>query len=252
MTKIDRLSALVSRFKIDVFPAIQEEANLFVLVDEGASEPSNIVLIPGKVQPFSPGPGQRVGFSARVDWGGSDNPLFSALPQRIDQRIENDRDFRALVSLICTEFQANRCGSASVLSRMGEVLIVKLLRSLMEEGKIRAGLLGGLSDPRLGRALVAIHETPGRIWTTADLADVAGLSVSRFTQLFREIVGTTPSSYLRRWRMTLARQDIARGDRVDTVAWRYGYGSPEALNHAFRRETGLSPVKWRHKLRDAS
>jgi AraC-like DNA-binding protein len=35
-------------------------------------------------------------------------------------------------------------------------------------------------------------------------------------------VGQTPFSYLRQWRLTLARQDLAAGARVKTVAARYG------------------------------
>ena len=37
-------------------------------------------------------------------------------------------------------------------------------------GRAEPGLLAGLADPRLCRALVAIHEAPGRAWSAADLA----------------------------------------------------------------------------------
>ena len=53
--------------------------------------------------------------------------------------------------------------------------------------------------------------------------------------------------HLRRWRMTLARQDIQRGDRVQTVARRYGYGSPEALSRAFSRQFDINPLALRRE-----
>ena len=45
--------------------------------------------------------------------------------------------------------------------------------------------------------------------------------------------------------MTLARQDIERGDRIQTVARRYGYASSEALSRSFRRQFGENPMRLR-------
>jgi AraC-like DNA-binding protein len=59
-------------------------------------------------------------------------------------------------------------------------------------------------------------------------------------------------AYLRRWRMTLARQDLDRGHRVQAVARRYGYGSSEALARAFQRQFGLNPVAARQAAHEAS
>jgi AraC-like DNA-binding protein len=55
----------------------------------------------------------------------------------------------------------------------------------------------------------------------------------------------TPMGYLRRWRLTLARQDLLRGDRVEAVARRYAYESPEGFTRAFRKAYGVAPVSLR-------
>jgi AraC-like DNA-binding protein len=77
---------------------------------------------------------------------------------------------------------------------------------------------------------------------------MAGLSNSRFSQLFNQQVGQTAQSYLRHWRMILASQDIERGDRIQTIASRYGYGSSEALGRAFQRQFGTNPIAHRKSL----
>jgi AraC-like DNA-binding protein len=51
--------------------------------------------------------------------------------------------------------------------------------------------------------------------------------------------------YLRRWRLILAHQDIIRGDRVDAVARRYSYSSPESFTRAFRKVHGVAPTALR-------
>jgi len=187
-------------------------------------------------------------FSARASLGGDANPLSAALPAQVELCLADDPDTTSLVQLLKVEARARRCGSGTVLDRLGEVLLVRLLRDLLEKGAAEPGLLGGLADPRLSRAIVAMHEHPGRSWRIEDLAEAAGLSVSRFAELFAATVGQTPVAYLRGWRMVLARQDIERGDRIQSVARRYGYGSGEALTRSFRRRFGENPVRLRRTL----
>ena len=119
------------------------------------------------------------------------------------------------------------------------------LRYDLSAGSTEPGLLSGLSDARLSRAIVAIHGNPGRNWRNDDLAEVAGLSLSRFAETFASVVGETPAAYLRRWRLLVARQDLQNGDRVDAVARRYGYQSAEGFARAFRQHYGQNPLAMR-------
>jgi AraC-like DNA-binding protein len=246
VAEFDRLSTLMMHFVLHVWPAAPDASTLFVLQGRGANHPTRVVLLRNTTN-FKPPQSDRIVFSAQVDWGGRDNPLIVALPDRVDFDTASDAEMQAVADLLCAEFNADRCGVASVLNRLGEILIVKLLRALIESGAVGTGLLGGLADKRLSRAIVALHDAPGKNWTNSQMADVAGLSVSRFTELFRNAVGVTPAAYLRQWRMVLAKRDIERGDRIDAVARRYGYGSSEALNHMVRRLSGQTPMALRKK-----
>ena len=145
------------------------------------------------------------------------------------------------IVMLVSPLQPENAPSPMLVTPSWIVMLVRLLRAQLEHGVTTPGLLAGLSDTRLSRAIVAIHDRPGRLWINEDLAGIARLSVSRFVEVFRDKVGETPMSYLRRWRMILARQDVARGDRIQTVADRYGYASGEALSRAFRRQHDASP-----------
>lgn len=241
MTKIDRLSALMSRFELSVVPCPEREANFLIAGQEGV--PEVLILTPEGLAPVVPG--QTVLLSARVRWGGSENPLLAALPSTIQHTLNDDIEMRALVTVLLTEQSAVRCGADTVLNRLCEVLMVRLMRAQIEAGAMRTGLLGGLADPRLSRAIVAIHDKPGHAWRVESLAEEAGLSVSRFAELFKDAVGETPLAYLRKWRLILAKQDIERGDRVQRIANRYGYGSTEALSRAISTAYGESPLQIR-------
>jgi len=245
--RCDRLSALIDRFQISVTPMSGPCANLLILEDLLTAAPRRVLLSPhGPVNPRSV-EDETVTLSAMVAWGGAANPLFASLPAEIDIDLTSDAETTTLISLFRAEAWAQRCGVETVLDRLGEILIIRLLRVQISRGTTEPGLLAGLAEPRIARAIVAIHEGPGRSWRSEDLAEIAGLSLSRFAELFAASVGETPMAYLRRWRMVLARQDLARGERVQTVARRYGYGSGEALSRAFRRSFGTSPIALRRK-----
>jgi AraC-like DNA-binding protein len=241
----DRLSALISRFEMTVTPATGNDGNLAILGCPSTGEPRMAVFSPrGEASCCN---GDPVLVSAHASWGGDANPLLTALPAKICLDATGDDEMALLLRLFKAEVEARRCGSQSILNRLGEVLVIKILRVEIGRGATAPGLVAGLADPRLAHAIVAMHEDPGRAWRNDDLAAEAGLSLSRFAETFQQIVGETPQSYLRRWRMTLARQDIMHGERVQTVARRYGYGSPEALSRAFSRQFDINPLALRRR-----
>lgn len=239
MERYDRLTTLIDRFTLAVAPAAPRDANLIVFAaPDGVPERVRFCT---RDLGFGPSVA-RVLFCARVDWGGPHNPLLTALPETVEIDLGADPDGIVLVRMMQTEIARRRCGVESVLSRLGEVLIVRMMRAQIEAGATQPGLLAGLSDPRLSRAIVAMHDRPGQAWRNQDLAEIAGMSLSRFAETFLAEVGEPPAAYLRRWRLTLARQDIAKGHRVDVVARRYGFSSPEGFTRAFKKHHGTAPI----------
>lgn len=238
MNQFDRLSALMQHFQMSVSTA-SAGGNL-VIFGEHAEQPLGIEFRPRSAAGTVPAE-QRL-FEANATWGGDANPLLTALPDRLVVDTREDPSIGPLLQALVGEAVAERCGSTSAVNRLGEVLIINLLRRQIERGATTPGLLAGLSDARLSRALVAMHDRPERDWRNSELAQQAGMSLSRFADLFVNKVGETPQSYLRRWRMILARQDILAGERIQSVARRLGYGSAEALSRAFNRHFGVSPM----------
>ncbi len=245
--RFDRLSALIQRFTLRVTLCEPGKGNMRVLGTAAEGMPTRVVFSPtgrAVVQPV----GEKVLIEADVGWGGGDNPLLAALPSTLALPVDN-AETAQLLDVFLAEAQAGRCGKDSTLSRLAEVLVIRVLRAQIERGTTEPGLIAGLANPKISRAIVAMHDDPGRAWRNEDLADVAGMSLSRFCDVFRSLVDRTPQSYLRHWRMTLARQDLDRGGRVQAVARRYGYTSPEALTRAFQRQYGISPSDLKREAR---
>lgn len=240
----DRLSALLRHFQLQAEVAdapLAADANLLLLGGangDGARVRRVVFQVAGRfASGAAAGP---VLASARVDLGAA-NPIARALPAVLELDVAQMPELEPLVSLLLTEATQPRCGRHGALNRLCEVLVILLLRRAIEIGATGPGLLAGLAHPRLHRALVAMHDAPHRDWRSDDLAAEAGMSRSHFMATFRAVCATTPRAYLTAWRLILARQDLAAGARVKSVAARYGYASAEALSRAFTRQFGHPP-----------
>lgn len=176
--------------------------------------------------------------------GAAANPIVTALPASVYFPLAKLPDSLSILTLLFTEAAAQNCGRQAMLDRLFEVLMIQVLRQLMEDGRAQVGLLAGLAHPQLRRAIVAIHEAPEKDWTVEELASIAGMSRSVFSNQFREAVGEPPASYLQRWRIGLVQKWLKQGNSLKLIAEEAGYGSESALSRAFKSQCGQSPREW--------
>ncbi|MDQ0373365.1 helix-turn-helix domain-containing protein [Cellulomonas humilata] len=80
----------------------------------------------------------------------------------------------------------------------------------------------------------------------ADLAGMAGLSVSHYSALFRRSTGYGALEYQTRLRMGTARELLDTTDRpIASVAARVGFSDPLYFSRQFHRIHGMSPTEYR-------
>lgn len=105
---------------------------------------------------------------------------------------------------------------------------------------------GGALDERLQRVLDALHHDLAHPWREAELAEVAGLSTSRFAHLFRQELGVPPVRYLERLRLEQAKALLLTTSLpIKTIADEVGYPDPLHFSGCFRRVVGHSPREFR-------
>ena len=183
--------------------------------------------------------------------GGSVSPLAAALPPVLALPLEALTEARTTIEQLGEEADAARCGRRIALDRLCELLLVQVLRHVIDRSLASSGMLAGLADPRLSKALIALHDRPERDWHLEDLAERAGMSRARFAARFKQVVGIAPGEYLTRWRISLAQHLLQRGRPVKEVAGEVGYASPAALGRVFATRTGATPKAWAHTRNQA-
>jgi AraC-like DNA-binding protein len=172
----------------------------------------------------------------------SSQDLLFALPSLIHIRKDEAEDWLAnIMKFLLYEVGNEEPGAALMVSRIIDLVVVRALRAWVHHGRA-SSWLGGLADPRIARALKAIHEQPSCTVTIDDLAAIAGMSRSNFCDRFTALVGRSPLRYRNQWRLTLARDMLAKGHaRVGEVGMAIGYESEAAFSRAYKAFFGRPP-----------
>ncbi len=180
-----------------------------------------------------------------IDLGaGLGNPLLRGLPELILVPLASIPGIDATLTMLFDEAFASLPGRQAALNRLIEYVLVLLLRHAMRSNLVAGSLLAALADPRLSKAVVAMHDKPEQPWSVALLAREAGMSRARFAAHFREVTNVTPLDYLTDWRMSLAQRLLKRGMPLKLIAPRVGYASPVALARVFSQRVGVTPARW--------
>ncbi|MFC4499382.1 MULTISPECIES: AraC family transcriptional regulator [Streptomyces] len=177
------------------------------------------------------------------------HPLLAELPEvvHLPSRVGSHLELRAAIDLLAGELDETRPGSGVALPNLLDLLLVYMIRSWMSDNTGGAWP-SALGDPVTAAALRALHADPAAPWTNDRLAAEAGVSRPTLARRFTTLVGRPPMAYLTWWRVIRAATLLRdTPDTLAAIAGRVGYGSPYALSHAFEREFGTTPGRYRAK-----
>jgi len=180
------------------------------------------------------------------------NPLVLSLPEFIVLPLNLIPELAPTVQMLFAEAFADHPGRQTAVDRLAEYFLVLLLRAAMNERLIEGGVLSGLGDPRLAKAIAAMHDEPERSWSLEQLAHLVGMSRARFAAHFRNVVGVTPFDYLTDWRIGIAHTLLRKGEPLKLIAPAVGYTNATALTRIFTQRTGASPTEWLSRHRSSA
>ncbi|MFF2373712.1 AraC family transcriptional regulator [Streptomyces xiamenensis] len=155
-----------------------------------------------------------------------------------------------LIDHLATEVGVSAAGGPLVQNHLAQILLVHMLRAHAGRTDRPTGWLGALNEDGIGAALRAVHADLAHSWSLRELAEISHMSRSAFAQAFKSHVGIPPLEYLIQWRMSLARDALARDTlSISELARATGYLSESAFSTAFRRVVGSSPAQFRNRTR---
>ena len=182
---------------------------------------------------------------ATVEFGaGMLNPLIASFPEPFVVPLDALPGLAPALDLLFSEATSEFPGRQTALDRLFEYVLVLLIRSALNARLVDSGVLLGLADERLGKAIEAMHKHPETAWSLEQLAQRAGMSRARFAAHFRQVVGMTAFDYLTDWRLGVAQTMLRKGNSLKLIASAVGYRNATALTRVFTQRVGVSPSEW--------
>jgi signal transduction histidine kinase/DNA-binding LacI/PurR family transcriptional regulator/CheY-like chemotaxis protein len=141
-----------------------------------------------------------------------------------------------------------RCnhGVASILGK-GLFSAEETLRHI-ESALARQNTLSGATRQLVRRAMACIHSRYAEALTREDIARWVGISPDYLTDCFRQELGITPITYIRRYRIRQACELLRdTGQSITQVAMNVGFSDSAHFTRTFLREVGVTPKVYRRK-----
>jgi AraC-like DNA-binding protein len=196
--------------------------------------------------------------SVKVERSTLERELDAALDQRIVSPLllgasfgladGPGRSWAAIVRLLHEELRGpdGLAGQPRMAARWRDLAVTALALTVEHPyGDEPAGLQGPRRPRTVKRALDAMHAEPWRPFTATDLAAIAGVGVRVLQESFRQHVGMSPLTYLRRLRLDGVHAELSRADpwqvNVSEVAYRWGFTHLGRFAGAYRERYGVSP-----------
>lgn len=175
--------------------------------------------------------------------------ILDLLPPLIHFKVSENElaALEATIMLLAKETTEPTLGSNIMVDRLADIFFIQSLRAyVLAEAQREVGWVGAVGDEKLTSAIRLMHNEIEYDWTIAALASRVGMSRAVFAARFKAKIGTSPMSYLTRFRLIKARKLLKQSSMsIAQIAAKVGYTSEAAFNKAFRRELGMPPGTFR-------
>lgn len=152
----------------------------------------------------------------------------------------------SIIRLLLAEAETATPGTRLMTETLARALVVHLLRRHSNLAPREPEMPVRITGARLRRVVEYMRAHMDEDLPLVQLANLSGLSPSRFACAFRDAAGQPPHKFLIGIRIEEARDLLEHTDlSVIEVGLRCGFGQPSHFATMFRKVTGLSPRAWR-------
>lgn len=170
--------------------------------------------------------------------GGNSKELFGEIIQQKGRKIKFDSEIHKTV------YQVLQLVAEGTQETELSVCLYTLLCGLLSAGKVSEQREYHKEEIENSRQFM--RQMLEQDLTVDMLAERVSMSTSYFTKVFRQTTGCSPYEYLLRLRLERAKELLRRTKLpVSEVAYRSGFHSDANFIYFFKKETGISPLKFR-------
>lgn len=173
---------------------------------------------------------------------------FSA-PERLELKnitCGMDPQLLLLAKQYHTEMQQGGLGGQLYSESLGNLFMLHLLRNYCHQSPKNVQVSTGLGDRRLKRVLAYIDAHLDENIGLKELATLAGLSPSHFSEMFKQSLGVPPYRYILSQRIERAKRWLTTSQLpISEISLRCGFADQSHCTKHFRKALGITPSAFR-------
>ena len=124
-------------------------------------------------------------------------------------------------------------------------LLLQLLTIISRTLKMSNNSIGTVDETRIANSCREIHKNLNTI-TIEKLCQTCGLSVGRFSHIFKKVTGMAPHEYICHMRINRAKELLVNTDLpIGLISKELGYSEQNYFSRIFKKMTGISPTDYR-------
>ncbi|EQB02589.1 hypothetical protein L288_16470 [Sphingobium quisquiliarum P25] len=159
--------------------------------------------------------------------------------------IRNDA-LRTMMRLAARELTTSEARSPEAMEALHMLVAVELRR--LFDRQVHASTGGRLASwqyRRIRERLMESDLSP----SISELAALCGISVRHLHRQFHALTGSNVADYVENFRMNRAQTLLSQPDLpIKIIAARLGFAHPNSFARAFRRVTGMTPLRYRQSM----
>lgn len=175
--------------------------------------------------------------------------LLDQIKQPLTADVSDVVVVRQAFTIMHEEVGSPKLGTRALTGALMKICLVMLLRRHLEAQSPNSVFLADARDPRLGKAVMAVLDSPAAVHTVASLATVAGMSRSVFARDFQGSFAMSPMEFVAKTRLHHAAELLRSSDvSIKVIAASIGFASRSHFSRAFRSAYGTDPRNFRRTL----
>ncbi|MBR3909117.1 MAG: helix-turn-helix transcriptional regulator [Clostridia bacterium] len=146
---------------------------------------------------------------------------------------------RKYVNRLFSEYNSEKIGSDAMIDCLITQMIIDTHRAFVKANSF--------DEPYADIAAVKrkIIKNPAKNWSLSKMSEISGYSVSRFSELYNKLYGTSPMNDVINQRILLAKRLLESGQAsVSHVAESCGFNTINYFSKYFKKSTGYSPSEY--------
>lgn len=168
--------------------------------------------------------------------------VMSHLSYELEPRIQ--KEMLSLFEKLLYEYEHYDNHSEFIMQGLLEQIVIGIVRhgKVAESAEIKLNI----TDDLILHSLAYIDKHYAENPSIDQLSSLVGLSSSHFMKRFRECVGSSYKTYLRRYKIKLAQELLTNtAQSIDSIAEELGYCNTNYLSSSFKKVTGTTPLHFR-------